>query len=897
MTRRFEMLALVAALALCDSSAWAQVYNLRLLTDNVPDYTDMASLVESSTGVWQTPEDKAAAVFRWGRRSRRQTSCAVEEGRHLLDPILHYNSYGAMNCGIISSLNISSWLELGFQARYIQLGDHTVSEVSWNGGQSWHLFDSSMSFYCYNHEGQVASCDEIKQAHGCELSGGKVEPGHFYLYHGAPPLVSHLGPGGWRFAADQPVNYARTLQNGADSYTDGFSVDRYCQVARRGHRYVLNLRPYESYTRHWRPLDDAQHGGDTAANDPNYFRPLANGSDPDDQHGLNNIRGNGVWLFAPDLAAADRDALFYDSQNIAEVAVGSTAIELHPAEAGDQASVTYRISAANVITSLWIDADAFRNDTADQLRISVSRTAGIRWQQVWQSDTLGQQPIALALRDQVAGVTQCLVRIEMFAAERPDSVGLGRLKFRAITQLNRRALPKLTLGSNQVVLAADEQLETTELWPPLHDGKYRETVYAESGVFSDQQPDGQYKATLGAGVNGQPGWATWRLAVPTDIVDVTLGAISTNRSARSYVSLQYSWDGQQFDEFDRKEDGEAPFDKQVLRTFAAQAVPAGARQTFFRGEFFCQNGAATYNMPGIQDLLMRLRHRPRRAAQQVIEVTYHWTEHRVEGDVARSHTELVARLPHRYTINTAGRRDPTMNWVRLNFVGHGPADEHPLGYSDGQDVGSVAEYPKVAYHWKKCLSAGRSYTTSRPSSAALGNGDTDGCELTNGVVVAPTDHVRTKQVQAATAFWDEGEPVAIVIDLGQVQPVAGARIATHQPNAQYGHPQSVDVAISTDGRSWTPVGSIEHDDLFKPPGDYEAWEHDDNPRFADLPATGRLAYLYPLVLERTSSARYVRFVCTPQTGRGMGLSELQVFDHVDVTPWPAEIKLPSYAGT
>jgi hypothetical protein len=94
-----------------------------------------------------------------------------------------------------------------------------------------------------------------------------------------------------------------------------------------------------------------------------------------------------------------------------------------------------------------------------------------------------------------------------------------------------------------------------------------------------------------------------------------------------------------------------------------------------------------------------------------------------------------------------------------------------------------------------------------------------------------------------------------------------------------------------------PVGSIEHDDLFKPPGDYEAWEHDDNPRFADLPATGRLAYLYPLVLERTSSARYVRFVCTPQAGRGMGLSELQVFDHVDVTAWPAEIKLPGYAGT
>jgi hypothetical protein len=887
-------MAVLMAVALSASAAEAQVYNLRLLTDNTPDYTDLSSFVESSTGTWQSPQHKACAVFRWGRRSRRQTSCAVEGGRHLLDPILHYHSYGAMNCGIISSLNISAWLELGFRARYIQLGDHTVSEVSWDDGQTWHLFDSSMSFYCYNHEGQVASCEEIKQAHGCALSGGVVEPGHFYLYHGAPPLVSHLGPTGWRFAADQPVNYARTLQNGADSYTDGSSVDRYCQLSRRGHRYVLNLRPHESYTRYWRPLDDAQNGGDPATNDPDYFRPLANGSDPDDQHALNNIRGNGIWCFQPDLAAPDRDVLFHDSQNVAAVTAHAASPALHPAAVGTPASVTYKISAANVITSLQIEAEGLRRDAADQLSISVSRTAGIRWQPVWQSETLGRQPIVLALRDEVAGTTQCLVRIEMRAAAAPDSVGVDRLQVRTITQLNRRALPKLTLGSNQIVLAADEQLDTTELWPPLHDGRYRETVFAEHAVFSDQQPDGHYKATLGAGVNEQACWATWRLAVPTDIVDVTLGAISTNRSPRSYVSLQHSWDGQQFDEFDRKADGEAPFDKQVLRTFAADDVPAGARQAFFRGEFFCRGGAATYGMPGIQDLLMRLRHRPRRVAFQPIEVTYHWTEHRSDGDVSRAHTERITRLPHRYTINTAGRRDPTMNWVRLHFAGYGPAGDVQPGYTDSCDVGTVAEYPKIAYRWGQCVATGKPYTTSRPSSAAAGNADTDGRELTNGVVIAPTDHRQTSQVQAATAFWDAGEPVAVVIDLGTAQPVAGARIATHQPDAQYGHPQSVEVAVSGDGRSWTALGRIEHDDLFKPPGDYEAWEHDDSPGYADLPAGGRLAYIYPLAFARPRAARYVRFDCRPQTGIGLGLSELQVFDGVDVTVWPAEIKLPEF---
>jgi hypothetical protein len=91
-------------------------------------------------------------------------SCATEDGRYILDPILHFNSYGTMNCGIISSLNIACWRQLGYPARYIQLGDHTVSEVSWDDGATWHLVDSSMSIYCHNHEGRVAGCEQSDKA-------------------------------------------------------------------------------------------------------------------------------------------------------------------------------------------------------------------------------------------------------------------------------------------------------------------------------------------------------------------------------------------------------------------------------------------------------------------------------------------------------------------------------------------------------------------------------------------------------------------------------------------------------------------------------------------------------------------------------------------------------------
>ncbi|MCL4207146.1 MAG: hypothetical protein KJ000_32090 [Pirellulaceae bacterium] len=875
-----------------DRDADAADYRLRLVTDNVPDYTDMASFVQSSTDAWTTPQEKCIAVWRWGRRSRRQTSCAVEDGRHILDPILHYNSYGAMNCGIISSLNLCSFLQLGYRGRYIQLGDHTVSEASWDDGLNWHLFDSSMSFFCLNHDGQVASCQEIKEPHACDLSEGRSEPGHFYLYHYAPQCATHSGPTGWRCASDQPVGYRRTLINGASSYTDGFSVDRYCQMARWGHRYTQNLRPSESYTRYWHPLDKPRGDMEPAESRLVCFRPMANGSDPDDQHGLNNLRGNGHWIFRPDLTADDCRDMFYDESAIALRPAEQDGANVHPAQTATDAWVVFKIYAANVITGMRIEATGRRGEENDRLEMSVSRDAGIRWQSVWQSETTGRQAWVSDLRDPVAGVTQCLIRVRMRAERHRQATGLDSIQVTTITQLNRRTLPKLTLGTNQIVLRADEQLETTELWPALHGGAYRDTILAEESVHSDEQSDGMYKATLGAGTDGRECSVTWRLTVPSSIASVDYGVISTNRSSRSYVSLQHSWDGEDFQEFHRNQDGDFPFDQQVIHRIATDNMAEAdkPRQIFFRGVFFCSSGAATYNMPGIQDLLIRLSHQPRKAAFLPLEVTYHWTEHREEGDVTRSHTELVSSLPHRYSIHVAGRRDPTMHWVRMNLQGDapdGPAQRY--GYSDGVDVGPGWERSPVVYRWGRPLSVGRTYETSRPSDEQSGNPDRDGRELTNGIVIAPTDSVTTEALQTATAFWGPDAPVTFTVDLGQRQSIAGVRVTSHQPNARYCHPAVVEVGVSQDGEIWHAAGQIRHDDVFHPPGDFEPWEHDDNPKYDDLPAGGRLAYSYPCVFDHALVGRYVRFVCTPLEKRGIGLSELSVYGQAEQQPWPNEI--------
>jgi hypothetical protein len=230
--------------------------------------------------------------------------------------------------------------------------------------------------------------------------------------------------------------------------------------------------------------------------------------------------------------------------------------------------------------------------------------------------------------------------------------------------------------------------------------------------------------------------------------------------------------------------------------------------------------------------------------------------------------------------------------VRLNLQGFGPDGENSrYGYSDGTDVGPDWERPQVAYRWDVPLAVGNPYTASRPSSSQSGNPDRDGCELTNGIVIAPTDSTTSAPVQPATAFWDQGEPVALVVDLEQDLPIAGVRVSTHQPNDRYCHPARIEVAVSEDGNDWRTIGRIQHDDLFRPPADYEAWEHDDSPDYAKLPAGGRLAYTYPLVFDKPLRSRYIRFVCTPQTNRGLGLSELGVYGQAAIRPWPGDIKL------
>ncbi len=519
----------------------APVYNVRLLTNSTPDLTDIKGYLHSITSQFDIPQDKAIAIWRWSQRLRKQASNPVENGHEVLDPIVLFNSYGYCNCGIVSGLNNSLWLNMGWKAHYVQLGDHTVCETSWDKRETWHMFDALMSFYCFNDRGQVASVTEIEK-----------NP-RFYFENFAPECGTNpvKGPDdhqGWRQASDNPVQYQRTLANGWDSFKAPNSITGGNLYAQWGQRFVLNLRPGEYYTRYFHHLDDSLPG-------ERMFRPLKNGTDVENQHGHRGLRANGFWRYAPDLRGAGAAELVYDAHNVTwgDARKGYAVRVRNRSKPG---TVVFRVSAANVVASAKLFVSASRDTERDGVAVEVSTTAGITYDPVWKADGTGIAKSAeIDLMPKVAGATEYLVRVQLSGA----GAGLEAAAIETVTQINRASLPRLVRGPNRVQLTLGPQVETIQFQPSIVAGNHSLTVTEEQSI-DVEKTIGFYKPILRPALNNTPCYVTWKIETPTPIIDLDYGGTICVKTARDRVTLQHSWDGKTFVSDYEKTDGSEPFD-------------------------------------------------------------------------------------------------------------------------------------------------------------------------------------------------------------------------------------------------------------------------------------------------------------------------------------------------
>ncbi|MBE0537291.1 MAG: hypothetical protein IH624_16630 [Phycisphaerae bacterium] len=847
---------LVATALLCTAGAFAGVYNVKVVTDATPDYSDMDSMIASITDRWPGTEEKCLAMFYWNHLARRQTSPMNVHGLECTDPIRQFNDYGYTMCSTVAGINCSIWQAMGLNVRFWDITAHTVSEVEYDG--RWHVYDNSMSALYTLCDGRtLAGVEDVGRTLGCAASGGHVEFGHIALYH----CLTATSANGFLTGADCP----RDLDQEARCFNPHALKHRtYYLNQDRGHRYILNLRPGETYTRHYASL------GAT----PEYYVPN-NGKDPESTNPRYRIRGNGVWTFEPVLRPDEADEAVYMMTGCTILPCGGIA----PAHAGRPAEAIFRIQGANVITSMVIDAAFLRKTPADLCRIAVSTTHGATWKDVWTGDATGTIPLKLKLVNEVNGSYEVLVRVRLTAAAAASDARLERIAFETTTMLNSKTQPRLLLGANTVYVGAGDQTESVVLWPDLRRDHYRAYVYEEKNIAARTEHPG-YQGVMHAVKANEEAFVVFRVDTPDDIVQLTYGGRFYNRAPRSSIRLFHSFDnGRTWRPTYALTSIEQPWD--VIHNEKVDDVPAGSRSVLFK---YALNGPdAGHAACSLYGVRMEVNYRPANTAFEPMEVTFDWSEAQEDYSlVKRSHTELITRLPHKYTINVAGADHPVTNALKLRI--RGKNDKTSYGYSDGRDAGGKKYVPTWATYGTN-LAEGKPYTVSIPSGTSWDAGDPENKKLTDGVAGPPYPGGVGPRY---ALLWSQGQKPKIDVDLGRIQACGGFRIQLGSGwpwwDALKGEIRDrVEVFTSVDGAEYTPRGQFKL-----------------NLRRKDIPINHLMpddetagGFLYDLPLTEPAEARYVRFLIAAE--RSVTVSEVQVLDSISYTPFDLRLALPDEA--
>ena len=846
----------------------AGIYNLKIVSDATPDLTDLDSFIRSTTSRWTTPAEKVWALFYWSHILKRQTAPMVLHGLEVTDPIRNFTDFGYTMCSTISGMNQTLYEALGLPHQYWDICNHTVATVEYDG--KYRMVDSSMS-------NLVTTDDGVSLATLQEAAADSARLVRERSLYATSPHGFLSGSDAMRSLPDytNPTN-GGTVSGFAGAFCAGGLKHRdFYYNWDAGHRYVLNLRAGESYTRYYRRLgtsSDYWVGSERiSAPDPGSTIEI----DAENRFGL---RGNGEWRFTPPLDAARWAGAVHSSSNLAPVSAG-----LGPAVAGQPAEAIYKVQGANAIASQRITARFAKPDPLASAAIAVSTNHGATWADV---GSLGSQagadvPLTIGLRQQVNGAYEVLVRVRMTTdATTADGIALSYLDIATITHLNVKALPQLNVGRNEIVIDAGDQSDTMVLWPDLRAEQWRKDAYDSRNIASQSiSVPRKYTAVVYPSVLTQDAYLTYRLDAPTDITRFVYGGRIHNYQSGSYVDYLHSFDGgATWIRSYRLTDTSKPYD--VLHYETVTDVPPGVRSVLLKFLIHNTNTTAT-RATGFYSLRMEANHRPADAGRQPVEVTFRWKE--VAADrrlTGRSHRQRISGFPSKYVVNVAGSDHPVMESLKVAL-----ATEHdatPAGYDTGTDPGGAKHLYTRRVEGSN-LAQGAPYTFSRaPSGFQSSAGAANTRLLTDGVVGAPgTGSFSYWWGQC----WASGADVDLQIDLGQprtMQAIRAHLFGYPGWDALKGQVQDrVEVFTSDDGVTFSSRGVL----------NTALWRKDipvNHMLPDDEKATG---WNFEQRLAEPVTARYVRYRATPK--RTLCVSELQVLDRLVYEPFDLRLALPT----
>ncbi len=862
---RFALAVFAAVLVVvlaAAAPAGAGVYNLKVVTDASPDYTDMQ--IHSVTSKWPDTKDKCWAMFYWVHLARRQTAPMVIHGSELGDPIRQFNDYGYAMCSTVAGINCSIWNSMGLKIRFWDIGNHTVSECFYDG--RWHIYDDSMSALYTLCDGKtIAGVEDVGKDGACEASGGKTEKFHIARYH----CLTGTSTDGYLTGSDCD----RTLWSEGNCFRSNVLQYRYYWCGwEDGYRYILNLKDGQTYTRYYTRLDAPKAGGQFAhavtgaqVETANYYIPNAGEGPPekagDPERGF-NIRGNGEWTWRVPLGAAE-----YKKSVVSETNIRPAADGLACANPAKDAEVVFRFTSANVITS-----QAIHTQAAGMVALEISTNNGLSWKAL-QGAGRGEGSMFYNLRSEVNGAYEVLVKAKLGAGAK-----LASLDINTVTQVNGKTLPKFNLGKNTVYVGTGEQTESIVFWPNIGGDQYKELLADEKNVMCAFDKNWDYYGHLHPVDASQEGYVVYRITAPNDLVRLTYGGRFSNRNDKEHIDMAYSLDdGKTWTTSWSLTSNAQPWDTLHHETVA---IGAGHKSVLVKYSMFGR-GASIYSV------IMEANYKAADAAFKPVEVTFNWAERQADYSVVqRSHRQLVNRVPFKYTVNVGGADHPVMESMSVRLPNMAAADgKLKYGYLDGPDPGGqkyVARWQTVG----KNFAVGKPYTLSAPSTKAFGASDDAGGKILTDGVVGP--FVAGGGIPRLGIAWGDGSgSPEITVDLGKPETCGAFRIHLTAgwpwPDALKGQfKDKVELLTSLDGKDFKSAGFFPMDLRFK-----------DIAINYMMPDSETLQGCnFELIPPAPVTARYVRWKVTPSAGHALVITEVQALDKITYAPFDIRIALP-----
>ncbi len=643
---RFALLPLILAASAGDreprpAPPVGVVCRVKVLSDKVPDVSDIESWKKSFIKDSMTDEQKALAVWKTVRTFQHQDDPPAESLQHenvVQDPIKVFNVYGYGFCSMASCEVEALSRHVGLQARGRIIFAHSVPEVFYDGG--WHLLDGSLMCYFPKADGKAAAVDEI-------IAGLKewYEKNPDYRKN-EKKLAQFMRAGGWRKGPEVLSRCPQYDENGwFEAATHGWysTMQEYdCAPNQiyeygysQGYQADIRLRPGERLVRNW--SNKGLHVNMKGGGAPGCLKMKVGQESlrytPKDGDLAPGRVGNGTLEYDVPLAKGAFRAGALAAENLTDAAAVQDAAK--PGVLVLRMPTSYVYLTGKMAFKAAVGAGG-------SAAVSFSDNNGLDWREIAAVSEAGEKEVDLG--DLVLRRYDYRVKFEL----KGKGTALEALRFAHDVQHSQRPLPALAQGSNAITFSAGPAEGTITV-----EGSTNLKSKGKQLVYTDFHPEVNGMGEPSLFLQGGKGDITFPVATPGDMVRLRFGAHYRARDARDGLDYQVSFDdGKTWKTVDR---AAGPTPGNCKYTVFSE-VPAGTREARVRFS------GTSRNATGILNFRIDADYKEPAGGFRPVKVTYAWEE----GGQAKEHVHVAKKPQETYTVSCAAK--PVMKSIALELA-------------------------------------------------------------------------------------------------------------------------------------------------------------------------------------------------------------------------------------